>query len=78
MFALAVRHDPRNANRFICLRGSVGWGNTNVPILIDLDHVLALDATDTAEAATSAIHPALTRFYDALDQEQRVLFAAMR
>jgi hypothetical protein len=25
--------------------------------------------------ATTAIHPALTRFYDALDQEQRILFA---
>jgi hypothetical protein len=28
--------------------------------------------------ATSAIHPALTRFYEALDQEQRIRFAAMR
>ena len=28
--------------------------------------------------ATTTMHPALTRFYDALDQEQRILFAAMR
>jgi hypothetical protein len=28
--------------------------------------------------ATAAIRPALTQFYEALDQEQKVQFAAMR
>jgi hypothetical protein len=28
--------------------------------------------------AINAIHPALTQFYDVLDQEQRIRFAAMR
>ena len=29
-------------------------------------------------AATAAIHPALTRFYEALDQGQKIRFAGMR